>query len=164
MQAQDGIQPLICCNTCLEIKGLCASPPKELTADFITKESGRDGRGYSSALGGTHPGMRCQPALSFGILPETHSGSFYPKSSLLLELQAFAVPSVAPPPHQGDGKRLRCAGAETGSICRCSLMGSGVPNFLSQGLCIAAPQRAQSRAAMLFRVGLEDSLESLPKF
>ena len=43
-------------------------------------------------------------------------------------------------------------------------MGSGVPNFLSQGLCIAAPQWAQSRAAMLFRVELEDSLESLPKF
>lgn len=34
------MQPLICCNTCLEIKGLCAFPPKELTADFITEESG----------------------------------------------------------------------------------------------------------------------------
>ena len=116
MRAQDGIQPLICCNTCLEIKGLCASPPKELTADFITNESGRYGRGYSSALGGPHRGMRCQPAVSFEILPETHSGSFYPKSSLLLELQAFAVRSVAPPPHQGDGKRLRCAGAERGAF------------------------------------------------
>lgn len=164
MRAQDGIQPLICCNTCLEIKGLCASPPKELTADFITKESGRDGRGYSSALGGTHPGMRYQPGLSFGVLPETHSGSFHPESSLLLELQALAVPLVALPPHQGDGKRLRCAGAERRSICRCSLMGSGVSNFLSQGLCIVAPQWGQSRAAMLFRVGLEDSLESLSKF
>lgn len=34
------MQPLICCNTCLEIKGLCVFSPKELTADFITEESG----------------------------------------------------------------------------------------------------------------------------
>lgn len=81
------MQPLICCNTCLEIKGLCDFAPKELTADFITEESGRDGRGYySSASRGTHPGVQCQPDLSFGILPETHAGPFYPKSFLFLEL------------------------------------------------------------------------------
>ena len=67
------------------------------------------------------------------------------------------------PPHKGDGRRLRCAKSER-SICRCSLMGSGITNFLSQGLCSVAPQRAQSRAAMLYRVELEHSLESLSKF
>ena len=62
--------------------------PKELTADFITEKSGGDGRGYSSASasGGTYPGEQCQQDLSFGILPEIHAGSFYPKSSLFLEL------------------------------------------------------------------------------
>ena len=127
----------------MEIKGLCAFPPKELTADFITEESGGDGHGYSSASRGSHPGMQCQPDLSVGNLPETHAGSFCPKSSLFLGLQEFSVCLVELPPHKGDGERLWPAGAEWRSICRCSLVGSGFPNFLSQGFCNVAPPKAE---------------------
>lgn len=127
----------------MEIKGLCASPPKELTADFITEESGGDGRGYSSAPGGAHPGIRCQPDPSFGILPETRAGSFCPKSSLILALQKFLVRLLKLPPHKGAGERPQPAEAKCRSVCRCSLVGSGFPNFLPQGFCNAAPPKAE---------------------
>ena len=119
MRAQDGIQPLICCITCLEIKGLCAFPPVD---SWLHYKGIWRRRGSSLAPRGAHPGTQCQPDLSLGILPETHAGSFYPKWFLFLELWAFAAPLVVLAPDKGDGKRLWPAEAEWRSVCRYSLM------------------------------------------
>lgn len=65
------------------------------------------------------------------------------------------------PPHKGDGKRFWPVEAKWRSVCRCSQMGSGFSNFLSQGFsAVFHPSRYQSRVAMLYRVELEGSSPS----